>query len=115
MRRFAILIAASLLMISCSQEEDVTGSIHNKCTSDLYSVFNPRAMDQCMAVCLKCDRGTTTTCSTCPFAGYWRPAEADIAGERAALDIEMTALPHDASGITVGDVEGASFRMPSNR
>ena len=51
----------------------------------------------------------------CPFAGYWRPAGAGIAGERAALDIEMTALPHDASGITVGDVEGASFRVPSNR
>jgi hypothetical protein len=51
----------------------------------------------------------------CPFAGYWRPAEAGIAGERAARDIEMTALPHDASGITVGDVEGASFRVPSNR
>lgn len=70
MRRFAILIAASLLMISCSQEEDVTGSIHDKCASDLYSAFNPRAMDQCVAVCLKCDRGTTTTCSTsCTLKG----------------------------------------------
>jgi hypothetical protein len=70
MRRFAVLIAAALLMISCSREEDVTGSIHNKCAADLYSAFNPRAMDQCMAVCRKCDRGTTTTCSTsCTLKG----------------------------------------------
>lgn len=70
MRRFVVLIAAALLMMSCSQENDVTGSIHNKCAADLYSAFNPRAMDQCMAVCLKCDRGTTTTCSTsCTLKG----------------------------------------------
>jgi hypothetical protein len=64
MRRFVVLIAAALMMISCSPEQDVTGSIHNKCATDLYSNFNPKSMDQCMAVCGKCDRGTTTTCST---------------------------------------------------
>jgi hypothetical protein len=70
MRRFAVLIAAALLMVSCSREDDVTGSIHNKCATELYSGFNPKAMDQCMAVCLKCDRGTTTTCSTsCTLKG----------------------------------------------
>jgi hypothetical protein len=70
MRRFVVLIAAALLMISCSPEQDVTGSIHNKCATDLYGAFNPKAMDQCMAVCLKCDRGTTTTCSTsCTLKG----------------------------------------------
>ena len=42
-----------------------------------------------------------------PVAGYWRPAEAGIAGERAAQDIEITALPHDAFGITVDDAEGS--------
>jgi len=30
MRRFVVLIAAALMMISCSPEEEVTGSIHNK-------------------------------------------------------------------------------------
>jgi len=71
MRRFVVLIAAALLMMSCSQENnDVTGSIHNKCAADLYGAFNPKAMDQCMAVCLKCDRGTTTTCTTsCTLKG----------------------------------------------
>jgi hypothetical protein len=70
MRRFVVLIAAALAMTSCYPEEDVTGSIHNKCAAELYSRFNPKAMDQCMAVCIKCDRGTTTTCSTsCTLKG----------------------------------------------
>jgi hypothetical protein len=54
-----------------------------------------------------------------PVAGYWRPAEAGIAGERAAeeieRDVELTALPQDTFGITVDDAEGASFRVPLNR
>ncbi len=70
MRRLAVLIAAALMVMSCSPEEDVTGSIHDKCASELYSRFNPKAMDQCMAVCLKCDRGTAATCSTsCTLKG----------------------------------------------
>jgi hypothetical protein len=50
-----------------------------------------------------------------PVAGYWRPAEAGIAGERAAQDVQTTASSHDVFGITVGDAEGASFRAPLNR
>ncbi len=70
MRRFVVLIAAALMMISCSPEDEVTGSIHNKCATNLYSAFNPKALDQCVAVCIKCDRGTTTTCSTsCTLKG----------------------------------------------
>jgi hypothetical protein len=70
MRRFVVLVAAALAMISCSPEDEVTGSIHNKCATDLYSPYNPKALDQCVAVCIKCDRGTTTTCSTsCTLKG----------------------------------------------
>jgi hypothetical protein len=73
MRRFVVLIAAALVMVSCSpdsSEEEVTGSIHDKCATNRYSPFNPKALDQCVAVCLRCDRGTTTTCSTsCTLKG----------------------------------------------
>ena len=70
MRRFVVLTVAALAMTSCNPEEEVTGSIRNKCATELYSGFNPKAMDQCMAVCIKCDRGTTTTCSTsCTLKG----------------------------------------------
>jgi len=70
MRRFVVLIVAALVMMSCSPDEDVTGSIHNKCAADLYHPYNPKALDQCVAACIKCDRGTTTTCSTsCTLKG----------------------------------------------
>jgi hypothetical protein len=35
---------------------------------------------------------------------------AGLAGERAAQGAEMTALSHDAFGITVDDAEGAAYR-----
>ena len=71
MRRFVVLIATALLMISCTPDEEVTtGSIHSKCAAELYQSYNPKALDQCMAVCIKCDRGTRATCSTsCTLKG----------------------------------------------
>jgi hypothetical protein len=57
-------------MMSCSKDEDVTGSIHNQCAAGLYGSYNPKSLDQCVAVCLKCDRGSKVTCSTsCTLKG----------------------------------------------
>ena len=70
MRRFVVLIATALAMVSCTPDEEVTGSIHNKCASELYGSYNSKILDQCVAVCIKCDRGTTATCSTsCTLKG----------------------------------------------
>jgi hypothetical protein len=70
MRRFVVLIAVAVAMVSCTPDEDVTGSIHNKCANELYSNYNAKTLSQCVAVCIKCDRGTTTTCSTsCTLRG----------------------------------------------
>jgi hypothetical protein len=70
MRRFAVLAAAALLMMSCSPDKDVTGSIRDKCATDLFNPFNPKSLGQCVAACIKCDRGTTATCSTsCTLKG----------------------------------------------
>ena len=70
MKRLAVLIATALVMISCSPEDEVTGSIHNKCANDLYPSYNSKALDQCMAVCIRCDHGTRATCSTsCTLKG----------------------------------------------
>ena len=70
MRRFAVLIAAAFVMVSCSPTEEVTGSIHAKCASELFAAYNRKVMNQCVAVCIKCDHGTTTTCSTsCTLKG----------------------------------------------
>jgi hypothetical protein len=69
MRCFAVLMAAASVVISCSPDAEVTRST-NKCTTDLYPSYNPKALNQCMAVCIKCDRGVTTTCSTsCTLKG----------------------------------------------
>jgi hypothetical protein len=70
MRRFAVLIAAAFVTVSCSPGEEATRLIHNKCATDLYPSYDPRALDQCVAVCIQCDRGTTVTCSTsCTLKG----------------------------------------------
>jgi hypothetical protein len=70
MRRFVVLIVTALVLISCKPDDDVTGSIHNKCAANLYQPYNPKALDQCVAACIRCDRGTTTTCSTsCTLKG----------------------------------------------
>jgi hypothetical protein len=64
MRRFAVLFAAALVVVSCSPEEEVTNSIHNKCATDLYHSYNPKVRDQCVDACIKCDHGNMITCST---------------------------------------------------
>jgi hypothetical protein len=63
MRRLTILVAIVLVVASCSPQEEATGST-NKCATDLYPSYNPKVRDQCVAVCIKCDHGNTTTCST---------------------------------------------------
>ena len=69
MRGVAILLTIALVVTSCSPQEEATGSV-NKCATDLFSAYNPKIMDQCVAVCKKCDHGVTTTCATsCTLKG----------------------------------------------
>jgi hypothetical protein len=69
MRHFAALVATGLFAVSCSPEGEVTGST-NKCATDLYPSYNPKALDQCVDVCIKCNHGVMTTCSTsCSLKG----------------------------------------------
>jgi hypothetical protein len=69
-KRFAVLLATALLMASCNPDNEVTGSVENKCAAELYPSFNSKVMDQCVAVCIKCDHGTRATCSTsCTLKG----------------------------------------------
>jgi hypothetical protein len=45
MQRFAVLFAAAFVMVSCSPQEEVTSSVHNKCAADLYYSYNPKVRD----------------------------------------------------------------------
>jgi hypothetical protein len=63
MRRFAVLAVISLVVASCSPDAEVTGST-SKCATDLDPSYNSKVLSQCVAVCIKCDYGSTITCST---------------------------------------------------
>jgi hypothetical protein len=60
----AIFLSAAALA-SCTPESnnDVTGSVGD-CARKLYSQYNPKDAKQCVAVCIACESGVTTTCST---------------------------------------------------
>jgi type IV pilus biogenesis protein CpaD/CtpE len=70
MRRVGLLLAIALLAAGCSQQEpESTGSIDD-CARNLFPSYNPKIYDQCVAVCKKCERGITTTCTTsCTLKG----------------------------------------------
>ena len=64
-----ILSAAALAACTPESKSDVTGSIDN-CARKLYSEYNPKDKKQCVAVCIACERGVITTCSTaCTLRG----------------------------------------------
>ncbi|WP_291852562.1 hypothetical protein [Bradyrhizobium sp.] len=67
---FAILLTAAALA-ACTPENssDVSEAVGN-CARKLYSPYNPKDMKQCVAVCIGCERGVMTTCSTaCTLQG----------------------------------------------
>ena len=71
MRAIMAIVLAAAVLASCTPENngDVTGSI-DSCTRKLYSAYNPKDMKQCVAVCIACERGVMTTCSTsCTLKG----------------------------------------------
>jgi hypothetical protein len=65
----AIVLSAAVLAACKPENNDVTGSV-DTCARNLYSPYNPKDMKQCMAVCIACERGVVTTCSTsCTLKG----------------------------------------------
>ena len=54
---------------SCTPNDDVTGST-GVCAARLYSPYDPKNLNQCVAACIACDHGVTTTCTTsCTLKG----------------------------------------------
>jgi hypothetical protein len=71
MRAIIVIVLSAALLAACQPEnnEVVTGSIGN-CARKLYSAYNPKDIKQCVAVCIACESGVTTTCSTsCTLKG----------------------------------------------
>ncbi len=71
-RIFAIAAVAAVLF-GCKPEDETTGSTGaaaNACATNLYSRYDPKNLNQCVDVCLRCERGVTTTCTTsCTLKG----------------------------------------------
>ncbi len=69
--RLAVIAILSLAVLSCNEQQpETTGSTPNACATNLYANYNPANMEQCVNVCLRCERGTTTTCTTsCTLKG----------------------------------------------
>ena len=71
MRAIIAIVLSAAALAACTPESngDVTGSIED-CARKLYSDYNPKDKKQCVAVCIACQRGVTTTCSTaCTLRG----------------------------------------------
>jgi hypothetical protein len=69
MRIYAALIFIALTVTACSPDQEVTGSA-NKCATDLHHSYDPKVLSQCIDVCIKCNNGVMTTCSTsCTLKG----------------------------------------------
>ena len=70
-RRVMLLLAMALFITACSQQEpDTTAAATDDCARNLFPSYNPKIYDQCVAVCKKCERGITTTCTTsCTLKG----------------------------------------------
>jgi hypothetical protein len=73
--RIVVIAAAVAMLLGCKPEAETTGSTDaapnaNACAAKLYSSYDPKNFEQCVDVCLRCQRGVTTTCTTsCTLKG----------------------------------------------
>jgi hypothetical protein len=71
--RIFVIATVTAVLLGCKSEVETTGSTSaapNACAAKLYSRYDPKNFDQCVDVCLRCERGITTTCTTsCTLKG----------------------------------------------
>ena len=66
--RLVLIVAMAVLLGGCFDEE-TTGSV-NACAAKLHANYDARNLQQCVDVCIKCERGVTATCTTsCKLKG----------------------------------------------
>ena len=67
----AIVLSAAALAACTPESNKLTSRARSTdCARKLYSQYNPKDKKQCVAVCIACERGVTTTCSTaCTLRG----------------------------------------------
>jgi hypothetical protein len=61
-------LAALVLLAACSPDP-TPGSV-SRCVATNFPSYNPKDKNQCIAACIKCENGVTTTCATaCSLKG----------------------------------------------
>jgi hypothetical protein len=69
MEKAAALPRVASLTAACWPDPTPTGSI-SKCVANNFPSYNPKDREQCIAACIKCENGVTTTCATaCSLKG----------------------------------------------
>jgi hypothetical protein len=72
-RRLPLLLASlsvACALAGCNNEASDPSSKAMQCAKQHYADFNPKNMQQCVDVCISCERGSMTTCSTsCTMKG----------------------------------------------
>jgi hypothetical protein len=67
-REFFAAIGLVALLDGCLLSDPTTSV--TKCVTEHFPSYNPKDRDQCIAACIKCERGVTTTCATaCSLKG----------------------------------------------
>ena len=68
MRSTTLLVTLLLLLAACSQDSESDPNI--ACKLQQIPNYNPKNMNQCVAACIACEKGLTTTCTTaCTLKG----------------------------------------------
>jgi hypothetical protein len=67
--RFAAALLLGSVLTGCFSDSAPTGSV-SQCVAQNFPSYNPKDKDQCIAACIKCEKGVTTTCATaCSLKG----------------------------------------------
>ena len=68
--QWVVLLGALCSVAGCNSETSESTSDTLKCARRLYADYSPKNMKQCVDVCITCERGSMTTCSTsCTMKG----------------------------------------------
>jgi hypothetical protein len=71
MRVILAIVLSAAALVACTPEAATTSRARSTTAPrKLYSQYNPKDKKQCVAVCIACERGVITTCSTaCTLRG----------------------------------------------
>ena len=60
---------ATLVLLAACSPDPTPGSV-SRCIASNFPSYDPKNREQCIAACIKCENGVTTTCATaCSLKG----------------------------------------------